>query len=445
LSDDDDPGEQILPFKPVRAIKSNITPTSGGLEVEDVSAFLTRLADAPELVWLIDGLVPAEGLCLWHGQPRDFKSLCAIEVALALATGRAPFGAERFSVRRPVKVAFFAEEDPERLFAQRLRWMLANTQMPAEGMLFMFIRNSITFDDEFNRRDIIKAIEKCGAESVIFDPLRSFTAMADKGPADFAPVTRFLRRIQNETQCKSGIIIHHDIKPMVMAAANMTQRSRSHDASGGGIFSIAECPVAFSKLAWNKVAVYPEDYKLTGNPRPFQVVFESDSFIDANGAPNFGTWVRPRAETKEEQAMKEESLHDKVVSYLAQNEATHAADPKKLWVSSRDIETTTKLRHGQAVAILDAMLAAGKVTKITGKAAKVLGRAFNASLWRGIPNAAVPGLEQSAGTATPGTPSGSCPSPVKGTAAPRGLVRAQRAPAAVVQFPGQQDDPEEGA
>lgn len=426
--------DQPLPFKPLRAVKKVATPPTGGLEVEDSTAFLSRLADAPELAWHVDGLIPAEGICLWHGQPRDFKSLCAIEVALAMATGRAPFGAERFVTRRPVKVAFFAEEDSERLFAQRLQWMMKDSTAPAEGFLFPFIRQSLSFDDEWTRRDIIKVIKECGCESAIFDPLRSFTAQADKGPADFAPVTKFLRKIQNETQCKSLCAIHHDTKPLAMAQANPT-RSRSQEASGGGIFSIADCPVGFKKLAWNKAAVFPEDYKLTGDPRSFQVTFESDWYIDNNGAPRFGSWVRPVAKTMGEEAMKDEATHSRIKDYLVQLEADNPGDAKAVWVSSRQVDSGAKLRKGQSSAVLDEMYQKGSISRVTGEASRALGRASSAILWRGVPNALPPTAPKATGAPLKAVVGGSAPAPDKGHSTPR-FPRAVRG---VIE-----DDGEEG-
>jgi AAA domain len=108
--------------------------------VETLPQFLERLDKAPPLGWHVPGLIPDEGICLWHAQPRDFKSMCAQEVALALATPRAPFALDRFEVKRAVVVAYFSEEDPERLFAARMRWLTAKTGVPER--LHPFIRKS---------------------------------------------------------------------------------------------------------------------------------------------------------------------------------------------------------------------------------------------------------------------------------------------------------------
>ncbi len=140
-----------------------------------------------------------------------FKSLCAQTIGLDLALGRAPLSNPRFAVKSAVPVAYFTNEDRERLFHARMRWLTMNTG-PVSGF-YPFIRSGITFDTPAGRDSIISTIKSCGARVVVFDPGRSFSALFDKGPADLSPVTDFLRRIQNETCAKSILIVHHDVKP----------------------------------------------------------------------------------------------------------------------------------------------------------------------------------------------------------------------------------------
>ena len=177
--------------------------------IEDLQTFLSRMESQPPLSWHIPGLIPDEGICLWHGQPRDFKSMCAQEVALALAAGRPAFSIPRFAVPSAVKVAYLTEEDPERLFAARMHWLTAKNPMPAAGMFFLFVRKSLSFDVDTDREFILRTIIKTGVTVVVFDPVRSYTGLSDKGPADLRPVALFLRRIQNETTAKTLVIIHH--------------------------------------------------------------------------------------------------------------------------------------------------------------------------------------------------------------------------------------------
>jgi hypothetical protein len=51
--------------------------------LENLPTFLQRLQQAPEPRG-ISRADPDEGITLWHGQPRDFKTMCALETGLAL-------------------------------------------------------------------------------------------------------------------------------------------------------------------------------------------------------------------------------------------------------------------------------------------------------------------------------------------------------------------------
>jgi hypothetical protein len=345
---------------------------------EDLHAFLDRLTTQSEPSWLIPGLVPDEGICLWHGQPRDFKSMSAQEIGLALSTGRPAFHSARFATTRQTIVTYFTEEDPERLFAARMRWLTVKSGLPPSGYFFPFVRKSLNFDVAEDRLYIIAKLQETQAAVGVFDPVRSFTGLSDKGPADLRPVAQFLRQIQNQTACKTLILVHHDTKPLAITSANGQERSRSQKASGGGIFSISDCPVSFSKLEWNKVAVYPEDYKLSGDPKPFEVTFETDERQGDDG-PRFGSWVRPVAVTKDERDIQNGATAKKILTFLR-------STPDK-WYATADVAKGAKTQQSETGHLLDQLRVEGAVEQCTGDHAKTLGRSPKAKLWRGADSA----------------------------------------------------------
>lgn len=339
---------------------------------EDFHGFVARLRRQPPLGWYVPGLIPDEGICLWHGQPRDFKSLCALELALALTTGRRAFDLDRFTVARRVRVAYFTEEDSPRMFAARLGWLTAMQGEPEPGWFFPVVRQGASFDREETRRFVMQRIHASRAEVVIFDPLRSLTGGVDKGPADFQPVAQFLRQVQNETSAKTVLLVHHDVKP----TASATDRSRSQQASGGGLFSIADCPVAFQKLAWNRTAVFPEDYKLSGNPTPFEVTFDSDARESEDG-PQFGSWVRPVAVSRIERDIAAGADAEKLLAFLRQTTGR--------WCTASEAAAGAKVRDLRAGQLLKELHRSGQVQMCTGQEAVALGRSPKAKLWRLLP------------------------------------------------------------
>ena len=357
--------------KAVQWVTEVYTPERTRIVIEDFHAFMERIESQPAQHWLVQGLVPDEGICLWHGQPRDFKSMSALHVALALTCGYDAFASPRFGVARAVKVAYFTEEDPERLFAARMHWLTAKNPRPGRDSFFPFVRKSVNFDVEADRELILGAISQVQAQVVFFDPMRSFTGLSDKGPADLRPVAQFLRCIQNTTTAKTIVLVHHDTKPLAVVSEGQ-ERSRSQQASGGGIFSLCDCPVSFKKVDWNRVAVFPEDYKLSGDPKPFEVTFATDARQGENGL-QFGTWITPVAITKNEEDIAAGVAAKKILTFLRSRRGE--------WFSTLEVNDGAHLRKDTAGGVLKKLLAEDVVKSCTGDAAVALGRSKKANLW----------------------------------------------------------------
>src|SRR6266850_355174 len=78
--------------------------------IEPIAAFLDA-TDEPAR-YLFPELLPEGVIMLVHGEPRARKSLAAFELALAGATGSAPFGLPRFEPAEAFGVLYVQEEDP---------------------------------------------------------------------------------------------------------------------------------------------------------------------------------------------------------------------------------------------------------------------------------------------------------------------------------------------
>lgn len=369
------PASAVAPVPPAQehppAPAPELVTSTPPAPAEDFHAFMARVGTLPPLTWLVPGLIPDEGIVLFHGQPRDFKSFCALELALALACGRPAFHTERFTVRDAVPVVYFGEEDHERRVFTRLAQLTARTQGPAPGLFTLIVKQGFSFDDPHCRALIEQVIGDRGARVAFFDPMSDFSEHVNRTNADLHPVRRYLRHLQNTTPAKTLGLVHHDAKPPM---TGNTDRSRSQQASGGGIFSISDCPVAFRKLAWNRTAVYPEDFKDGGNPLPFEVTFESDTRESPNG-PQFGTWVRPVAVTKPGAAIDDPSVV-KVLAFLRETAGT--------WHDTAQVNSGAHLAKDAAGQLLKRLFADGRVQMCTGDQAKARGRHANANLWSDV-------------------------------------------------------------
>ena len=306
---------------------------------ETATHFLERVESQPPPAWLVRDLLPDEGIAVWHGRPRTMKSLCAVEVLLSVTAGVPAFGSQRFASEQAVPGAYVTDEDGERLVAQRLRWDLAGHGWPSPpDRLHLMVRAGLNLEGNRDDQDgLIRAVEAAGVVVVCLDPARAFFPSIDKGPADAAPAIRFLRRLQNETAAKSIHLVHHDVKP---GRDEKDTRSRAERASGGAIFSIADCPVNFERVDERTCFAVPTSYKFGTDPKPFRVRFESETEA---GEP-FRGFVRAVAEEVSEHQDRVRRHHDDALKFINEQPGQNTTAVRKA-VGGRSQGTQTVLEE----------------------------------------------------------------------------------------------------
>jgi hypothetical protein len=193
--------------------------------------------------------------------------MAELEITLAASTGTNAFGMERFFVPEAIPVCYLTEEDSERWTFLRFQQLLAGRKLekPPENF-HLAVRRGIDIDDGEWQEKLIAAARHYGYLFMAVDPLRAFTSFADKGPSELKPVIRFFRKFMNETGCTPRIV-HHDNKPIV---GRQDDRDLPQRASGGGIYSIADCPFSFRKVNKTQTLVTPVGFKFIEDPRPFK-------------------------------------------------------------------------------------------------------------------------------------------------------------------------------
>lgn len=274
---------------------------------EDLPTFMERVSRLPEPGWIIPGLVPEDGIALLHGQPRDGKSLVAVELLLALALGDAPFGLERLRPREAMPAGYFGEEDAERRVYQRIRGLLAGRELSdPPWLLHLSIRRGVELDSPEWREAITEAVQREGLRLVVLDPLRSFTGGADQGPRELRPAALFLRRLMTEAGC-ALLLVHHDTKPR--GDGKPDDRKRPQKASGGGVFSISDAPIHVERLDPERTLLAPTGYKFGADPQPLVYRF-------CAGA---GDSIRLEGEDVTVGSADALALTERVESYLAEH------------------------------------------------------------------------------------------------------------------------------
>jgi len=245
------------------------TATNGvGAEVSDylepIAVFLAE-EDKPVSVVFPD-LLPCGVIMLLHGEPRARKSLAAFELALAAATGTAPFGLARFQPAGSIGVLYIQEEDPRSLTRARLR-RLVRERCGAEPpeTFHVAVRRGVDLDDQLWVERIIDDLKRLDCKLLVLDAARRLSIKTDEGPAKVRELMAVLREIVIKADV-TIVVVHHDVKP---PPAGQDQRRRGQRASGGDWFAGCECPVHVERVGDNESLVFPQDYKFSADPAPF--------------------------------------------------------------------------------------------------------------------------------------------------------------------------------
>jgi hypothetical protein len=335
--------EAAVPFSNwAREPECEAKPATDGSRffVEALPAFMGRVSQMPAPRWLVPGLIPEDGCTLFHGQPRDGKTLAVLDVLLGMATGSPPFGLDRLAPERPCRVLYLTEEDSERRTHERLRLLMAGRGLStAPDTLSLAVRRGVDLDAEDWQAAVIEAVERGRFEFVVFDPLRAFTAHADQGPADLKPFVLYLRRLMRETGCAPGLV-HHDTKPRV---GTPEDRKRPQRMSGGGLFSVADAPIHVERVDGSRTLLVPTAYKFSDDPRAIVYTL----------TPGEGSLRLVGADADADRA-GELVLEERILAYLA---TTPGA-------SGRAIVAAVKANRDAVYRALDRLSEAGRVDSV---------------------------------------------------------------------------------
>jgi len=230
--------------------------------LQTAAAFLAE--EDPPLAFIVPELLPHGVLVLVHGEPRARKSLAALELTVAAATGTAAFGLPRFTPPEPVPVMYVQEEDPRPLTRPRLRALIA-ARAACPPTLHVAVRQGVDLDDPVWVSQLIGDLKRLGAKLLVLDAARRLSAKTDEGPTKVRELTRVLRLIVTQAGV-SVLVVHHDVKP---PRDGQDQRRRTQRASGGDWFAACECPLFVEKLSAHESLVFPEDFKFGTDPAPF--------------------------------------------------------------------------------------------------------------------------------------------------------------------------------
>lgn len=209
---------------PKPELESNPEPTtSRWVTVEDLFS-----GQEEEDSWLIDQIWDEESIGMIGGEPKAFKSMITMEMAVSVATGIPLWG--KFQVNRPGPVLMIQAENSRRVARRRFGPLLASKQedfnelagLPRNSHLqhadrveigfphipiqFIFGRWNINSPEDI--ADLVQQVRDTAPRLIVIDPLYRVFFGDSNSAKDLSPVLTLLSQFRDEHQA-SVMLVHH--------------------------------------------------------------------------------------------------------------------------------------------------------------------------------------------------------------------------------------------
>lgn len=275
------------------------TSTEGPPRVVFESAAELLKRDLKKTPWLVQGLLPEDGVIVLAGEPKAHKTFAALDLAIAAANGTRAFGEFPTGEARPV--ALFLAEDSPRSVRGRLAALARGAQLePAAALARVFVqcRASLNLQDD---RDLCTLIAGARMISggppalIVLDPLRDLHRGEENDSGAMSEVMGNLRALRSIIGC-SVLFVHHLAKSSKETSGRRPgQRMRGSGAIHGSVdggFYFAPKDSQGGQIFTNTAEV---ELKAVRGAAPFTLTLRLDD--DQWGEVQKATWTYAKDET----------------------------------------------------------------------------------------------------------------------------------------------------
>lgn len=183
-------------------------------DFSDFSTFANpyQIISAKELVlnftkdsnkWVVENLIPENGITFIAGNPKSGKSLIGLHLALSITHGTRAFGA--FNTQQ-MKVLYIPKEDSQNIIAERLQY-----QTSLNHLHFCY-QGNLLVDTNRGQEQLIALQEKLKPDVMIFDSYRRFIS-GNENDSEVTNRSHSLFKALLNKGVRSIIVIHHINKP----------------------------------------------------------------------------------------------------------------------------------------------------------------------------------------------------------------------------------------
>jgi hypothetical protein len=157
--------------------------------------------------WLVEPLWADQGVGILGGAPKCGKSLCALDLAVSVATGAPCLG--RFRPAQTGRVLLFAAEDPLELVRERLAGIARAADRNLNELdIFVITVSRLHLDVESDRARLTQTVKALRPKLLLLDPFVRLHSGDENVVTAVAPLLDYLRSLQRAFHC-AVLLVHH--------------------------------------------------------------------------------------------------------------------------------------------------------------------------------------------------------------------------------------------
>lgn len=305
------------------------------LYTEPITELLNQ--EFPPEVWVVDQLVPDEGVTIISGSPGSFKTWILLELAVKVANGDRVF--QHYDTKQ-TGVLVIDEESGRRRLQKRFKQLGATDKTPIHFTSRIGYKMNQLYADAITQK-----ARELGTGLIVFDSFTRFNEGDENASGDMSKLMDYYRQIADEGF--AVLILHHNRKEVAGQYSNPALAMRG----SSDILASADCHIAVSRTGQSEfVKLTQTKNRDIWEPVPFELRFHEN-------AKEF-EYVGKSKTVKELHGERK----DIVKNYVEQHPAQYKTDLMKFIKSDTDINIGQK-KIGE---LLDELVASGELRKEIG-------------------------------------------------------------------------------
>lgn len=182
-------------------------------------------AQADEQRWLVTDLWSEGAVGIVGGEPKCCKSFLALDLAVAVASGRPAL--RRFAVPHPGRVLLYAAEDAQHIVRTRLQGICAAAGCELAALDVQVITApTLRLDLERDRERLERTVAAFKPRLLILDPFVRLHRIDENSSGEVAPILAYLRELQRRHEL-AVLVVHHAKKSSAHVRAGQALRGSS--------------------------------------------------------------------------------------------------------------------------------------------------------------------------------------------------------------------------